>query len=119
MFVLSFREIIIILERMILGQSLDNKGLTWKVAGSIKAHSKQFIGHQVSGYACQVSCSSDGAYVVSGDGDGQVFFWDWKTQKMIKKMSIHKKAVLGCIWHPQEPKQVATASWDGAIKLLG
>jgi hypothetical protein len=38
-----------------------------------------------------------GAYVVSGDADGRVFVWDWKSCKIYKKFQAHEKVLL--FWH--------------------
>ena len=35
-----------------------------------------------------------GAYVVSGDADGRVFVWDWKSCKIYKKFQAHEKVLL-------------------------
>jgi hypothetical protein len=35
-----------------------------------------------------------GAYVVSGDADGRVFIWDWKSCKIYKKFQAHEKVLL-------------------------
>ena len=35
-----------------------------------------------------------GAYVVSGDADGRVFIWDWKSCKIYKKFQAHEKVLV-------------------------
>ena len=35
-----------------------------------------------SGYACQVAFSWDSRFVMSGDSEGRLFVWDWKTAKV-------------------------------------
>ena len=42
---------------------------------------KKYSGHQVAGYACEPAISPDGQYLVSGDGNGKLFFWEWKRHK--------------------------------------
>jgi pre-mRNA-processing factor 17 len=81
---------------------------------------------------------------MSGDSEGKVWFWDWKTCRVFKcvaaedahtathartltadvrvgvavcrSMKAHDKVVIDCQWHPHETSKVATASWDGTIK---
>ncbi|KAK6788711.1 hypothetical protein RDI58_012509 [Solanum bulbocastanum] len=40
---------------------------------------KRFAGHIVAGYG--VNFSPDGRFVLSGDGEGRCWFWDWKSCK--------------------------------------
>lgn len=77
---------------------------------------KVFKGHLVAGYACVPGFSPDGRFVSSGDSEGKVWFWDWKTCKVLKKFQAHKSVVIGCEWNPNETSRVATCSWDGSIK---
>ncbi len=67
---------------------------------------KRFQGHTVAGYACQMSFSPDGRYLVSGDGSGRAWFWDWKTTKLLKTLRCHDQVTIGCEWHPIEPSKV-------------
>ncbi|RHZ01688.1 hypothetical protein DYB35_007946 [Aphanomyces astaci] len=66
------------------GQCLSNQIDVYTARDKFKLQRKKtFRGHS---YACQVNFSPNGQYVVSGDGEGHVAFWDWKTTKMYKKM---------------------------------
>jgi len=99
-------------------QSLDNQIVTYASGSRIRHHKKRFTGHIVAGYACQVNFSPNGQFVISGDGDGRLWFWDWKTTKVYRKLRAHTDGpCIGCEWHPIEPSQVVTCGWDGLIKL--
>jgi len=75
-------------------------------------------GHMVAGYACQIAFSANGRFMVSGDGEGKVFCWDWKNTRLLKKFKAHDNGpTIGSIWHPIEPSWLATCGWDGMIKL--
>jgi pre-mRNA-processing factor 17 len=101
-----------------VGQSQDNQILVYGAVNRMKVNTKKrFRGHLVSGYAAQCSFSPDGRYLMSGDAEGRLFFWDWRTSRLYKKMKVHDQVTIGCIWHPIEPSKVATCSWDGTIKF--
>jgi pre-mRNA-processing factor 17 len=73
-------------------------------------------GHTIAGYACQPNFSPDGRYVVSGDGEGRVWFWDWKTCKPYRTIKAHEGVCIDVEWHPLEASKLATCGWDGQIK---
>ncbi len=67
-------------------------------------------------HCLQVGFSPDGAYVLSGDSDGHVFIWDWKTTKLYSKFKAHDSVCVGVEWNPYQTSKVATCGWDGLIK---
>lgn len=98
-------------------QSLDNQILIYSSRERFRLNKKKrFAGHIVAGYACQVSFSPDGRFVMSGDGEGRCWFWDWKTCKVFRTLGCHEGVCIGCEWHPLEQSKVATCGWDGLIK---
>ena len=98
-------------------QSMDNQVLIFGTHRFSMNRKKVFKGHLVAGYACQVGFSPDGSYVTSGDSQGNLVMWDWKSCKLYNKMKAHTNVCIGCIWHPLETSKVATCGWDGLIKL--
>merc|ERR1719278_887023 len=86
-------------------QSFDNKIVIYQV------------GHRVAGYACGVDFSPEMSYLASGDGDGKVYIWDWKTTKLLSKWKAHDDVCIQVLWHPHEASKVATAGWDGVVKF--
>ena len=60
--------------------------------------------------------SPDMSYLVSGDGDGKCYIWDWKTTKLYKKWQAHDNVCIATLWHPHEASKLVTAGWDGVIK---
>lgn len=66
------------------GQSLDNTIVVFQARDRFAMQrKKKFSGHQVSGYACELTFSPDGQFLVSGDGNGNIFFWLWKGHKYV------------------------------------
>ncbi|CAI9105830.1 OLC1v1004845C1 [Oldenlandia corymbosa var. corymbosa] len=98
-------------------QSLDNQILIYSTRERFQLNKKKrFAGHIVAGYACQVNFSPDGRFVMSGDGEGKCWFWDWKSCKVFSKLKCHEGVCIGVEWHPLEQSKVATCGWDGLIK---
>ena len=104
--------------RYFLGQSQDNQILIFTAVNRYKMkRDKRFTGHQAAGYACQVGVSGDGQWVASGDGEGRMWVWDWKTSRVMKRIKCHDGVMIGCVWNENSTSQVATCGWDGLIKL--
>lgn len=98
-------------------QSLDNQILVYTADTFRINRKKSFKGHNVGGYACQPNFSPDGRFVSSGDGSGNIVFWDWKSTRILKRIKAHNKVVISHCWLPHETSQLITGSWDGSIKL--
>jgi len=80
---------------------------------------KTFRGHVTAGFACQPAFSPDGKWLMSGDGEGSLWIWDWRSGRMVKKLPrCHEGGPAICAaWHPLNPSTVATCGWDGLIRL--
>uniref|UniRef100_A0A7M5V691 Pre-mRNA-processing factor 17 n=1 Tax=Clytia hemisphaerica TaxID=252671 RepID=A0A7M5V691_9CNID len=99
-------------------QSMDNQILIYNVLSRFRQNRKKvFKGHMNAGYACQVNFSPDMSYLVSGDADGKLNIWDWKTTKLYCKFKAHSEVCIGCEWLPHETSKIVTCGWDGLIKL--
>lgn len=99
-------------------QSLDNQVLIYSAQDKFRQNRKKsFKGHLVAGYACQPSFSPDDRFVASGDSAGKMWFWDWKTCKVVRSFKAHDAVVMGCEWLPHETSKLITCSWDGTLKL--
>jgi len=104
--------------KFIACQCLDNKISIYCVGDRFKEiRKKVFRGHMVAGYACGLDFSPEMSYLVSGDGDGKCYIWDWKTTKLLSKWKAHDDVCIQVLWHPHEASKVATAGWDGVVKF--
>ena len=89
-------------EKYFAAQSLDNQILVYSTDNFRQARNKRFAGHSVAGYACQVGFSPDGKWISSGDGEGNVVFWEWKTGRIKSRLKAHSKVVIAHEWLPHE-----------------
>ncbi|KAA6425985.1 MAG: pre-mRNA-processing factor 17-like [Trebouxia sp. A1-2] len=104
-------------QKWFVGTSLDNKIDTYSTKDRFRQNRKKtFKGHVVAGYACRPNFSLDGRYVMSGDGEGKCWFWEWQNTKVARTIKAHEGVCIDCEWHPLESSKVATCGWDGAIK---
>ena len=98
-------------------QSLDNKIVVYEAAGSYHLlPRKRFTGHMSAGYACQLSFSPDGRYLVSGDESGKLWVWGWKSGRLLATLPAHSGVSIGVEWHPLQPSRLVSCGWDGTIK---
>jgi pre-mRNA-processing factor 17 len=105
-------------EKFLAGQSMDNKIVVYEARGRFKFMGrKTFKGHINSGYAIQPGFSPDMRFLMSGDTDGKLWFWDWHKMKNYRVIKAHDSVLMSCLWHPYSQSRVITAGWDGAIKL--
>lgn len=100
-------------------QSLDNKIVVYQAADRFTIQrKKKFEGHHVAGYACNIFVSPDGRFICSGDGEGKLVIWDWKSGRLLQKYNAHNDGpTIGCVWHPVIPSVIFTCGWDGVIKM--
>ncbi|CAG8446843.1 5265_t:CDS:2 [Ambispora gerdemannii] len=84
---------------------------------------KRFEGHLVNGHPirCNFSLEPDnGRYLVSGDSNGAIFFYDWSTSKNIKSIeNAHQGPCTDVSWHPVLGGTVASCGWDGRVLVWG
>lgn len=104
-------------EKWLICQSMDNRMYVFSTLDRFRMHAtKRFGGHLVAGYACQPGVSPDGIFVISGDAQGKLNIWDWKTTKLYSRIDAHDGVCMCVQWHPHESSRVVTCGWDGLIK---
>lgn len=102
-------------EKYFAAQSLDNQILVYSTDNFRQARNKRFAGHSIAGYACQVGFSPDGKWISSGDGEGNVVFWEWKTGRIKSRLKAHSKVVIAHEWLPHETVSCLFAVKDRAL----
>ncbi|GAA5832531.1 hypothetical protein JCM11251_001360 [Rhodosporidiobolus azoricus] len=98
--------------------SLDNQVVLFGADTFKQNRKKRFAGHTIAGYACEPRFSPDGRFLSSGDGVGNMVFWDFKTSRIVGRLNkAHKQVIISHEWLPHETSKLITSSWDGLIKL--
>lgn len=99
-------------------QSLDNQIVVYAADSFRQNRKKSFRGHDVAGYACQVGFSPDGRYLSSGDGNGNLVVWDWKSGRLLKRLRGHKEVVIAHEWLPHETvRSVQSGGIRGLVSM--
>lgn len=100
-------------------RSLDNAIKVYASEGRFQENrKKKFTGHQVAGFACEMTFSPSGKFLASGDGNGRLYFWDWNTGRSYARFNAHQRGpTMGCQWSPVDPSLVVTCGWDGSVKF--
>ncbi|CAG8600072.1 1448_t:CDS:2 [Ambispora leptoticha] len=84
---------------------------------------KRFEGHLVNGHPirCNFSPEPDnGRYLISGDSNGAIFFYDWSTSKIVKSIeNAHQGPCTDVSWHPVLRGTVVSCGWDGRVLIWG
>lgn len=106
-------------DKYFIGQASDNRIMCYDVKGGMIRlnKKKKFVGHMSAGHSIGVKFSPDGQFVASGDQEGRIFFWDWKSTRVYSVLQAHSKVAIAVDWHPHEASTMLTASWDATIKL--
>ncbi|ETN81303.1 WD domain, G-beta repeat protein [Necator americanus] len=106
-------------EKWVVGQSMDNRIVLFQLIDEKLrfAKKKAFRGHNSAGYACVTDFSPDMSFLISGDADGKLFIWDWRTHKIVARWKAHDSTCISARWHPHEKSKILTAGWDTVIKM--
>jgi pre-mRNA-processing factor 17 len=108
----------VITEKYFAAQSLDNQILVYSTDNFRQNRKKRFAGHSVAGYACQVGFSPDGKWISSGDSEGNVVFWDWKSGRIKSRLKAHSKVVIAHEWLPHETVSDVTLTLSDPLTLV-
>lgn len=60
--------------------------------------------------------TTGGRFICSGSADGCVYIYDVLTGEVVDRLSGHKAVVRDVSWHPSK-SLIASASWDGIVKM--
>lgn len=79
---------------------------------------KRFEKHEVSGFPIRCNFSQDGELLVTGSADGYIYFYSYRSSKVLRRIQAHGHACTDVVYHPLIPSVVASCSWDGAVSIF-
>eukprot|EP01018_Ginkgo_biloba_P011635 Gb_11736 [translate_table: standard] len=79
---------------------------------------KRFEKHEVSGFPIRCNFSQDGELLVSGSADGYLYFYSYRSSKVLKRMQAYGHACTDVVYHPLIPSVLAACSWNGAVSVF-
>lgn len=78
----------------------------------------RYESHGVSGFPIKCSFSLDGQKLVTGSSDGSIYFYDYKSSELIRKVKAHEQACVDIAVHPIIPNVIASCSWNGEVSVF-
>ncbi|GJN12974.1 hypothetical protein PR202_ga31304 [Eleusine coracana subsp. coracana] len=78
----------------------------------------RFEGHGVWGFPIKCNFSLSGRELVSGSSDGSIYFYDYKSARLLRKIEAFKEACTDVMYHPVMPTVIASCSWAGEISVF-
>ncbi|KAH0463441.1 hypothetical protein IEQ34_008023 [Dendrobium chrysotoxum] len=79
---------------------------------------KRYENHGVWGFPIKCNFSLDGKEVVTGSSDGSIYFYDYRSAELIRKIKAFEEPCIDVVFHPLIPDLVAACSWNGEISVF-
>ncbi|KAL6841456.1 hypothetical protein ACP4OV_028733 [Aristida adscensionis] len=78
----------------------------------------RFEGHGVWGFPIKCDFSLSGRELASGSSDGCIYFYDYKSARLLRKIEAFKEACIDVSYHPVMRNVIASCSWTGEISIF-
>ncbi|TXG67298.1 hypothetical protein EZV62_008573 [Acer yangbiense] len=79
---------------------------------------KRYDSHGVSGFPIKCNFSLDGDKLASGSSDGSIYFYDYRSSKLARKIKAYEQACIDVAFHPIMPNVIASCSWSGDVSVF-
>lgn len=79
---------------------------------------KRYEKHSVSGFPIRCNFSQDGEFLATGSADGSIYFYSYKSSKLLRQMQAYGHACTDVVYHPLIPSVVASCSWNGDVSVF-
>lgn len=78
----------------------------------------RYEGHGVWGFPIKCNFSFSGKELTSGSSDGCIYFYDYKSSRLLSKIQAFKEPCTDVAYHPVIPNVIASCSWAGEIAVF-
>ncbi|XP_052145688.1 uncharacterized protein LOC127764807 [Oryza glaberrima] len=78
----------------------------------------RYEGHGVWGFPIKCNFSFSGKELASGSSDGCIYFYDYKSSRLLSKIQAFKEPCTDVAYHPVIPNVIASCSWAGEIAVF-
>ncbi|CAK7338307.1 unnamed protein product [Dovyalis caffra] len=79
---------------------------------------KRYESHGVSGFPIKCNFSLDGEKLVSGSSDGSIYFYNYRSSVLVRKIKAYEQACIDVVFHPVLPNVIASCSWNGDVSVF-
>lgn len=79
---------------------------------------KRYESHGVSGFPIKCNFSLDGENLISGSSDGSIYFYNYRSSELVRKIKAYEQASVDIAVHPFLPNVIASCSWNGEVSVF-
>lgn len=79
---------------------------------------KRYENHGVSGFPIKCNFSLNGEKLASGSSDGSIYFYDYRSSKLVRKLKAYEEPCVDVAFHPIVPNVIASCSWNGDVSVF-
>uniref|UniRef100_A0A7N2M8A8 Uncharacterized protein n=1 Tax=Quercus lobata TaxID=97700 RepID=A0A7N2M8A8_QUELO len=79
---------------------------------------KRYENHGVSGFPIKCNFSLDGEKLASGSSDGSIYFYNYRSSKLVRKIKAYEEACIDVAFHPMMANVIASCSWNGDVSIF-
>ncbi|XP_062077866.1 uncharacterized protein LOC133782546 isoform X2 [Humulus lupulus] len=79
---------------------------------------KRYESHGVSGFPIKCNFSLDGENLISGSSDGSIYFYNYRSSELVRKIKAYEQASVDIAVHPILPNVIASCSWNGEVSVF-
>lgn len=79
---------------------------------------KRYEKHGVWGFPIKCNFSLDGRELVSGSSDGFMYFYNYRSSELLRKIKAFEEACIDVVFHPIMPNVIASCSWSGEVTVF-